>query len=247
VSYSPEYRELSTNDALLDQLAEQTGGKLLDLDAKKADVFRRPVRPSIQRLPIWAWLVGWFVLPLLLMDVAARRLASAVAISVGMEALALIWVLGAAGLWRSWWGWPLAILLAEGIGWAVRYRSIPAVIEALAAELRGLRSAEAAAESVSRLKTVREKVREELAERAQAQTEPPDEMPVKATARFDLGEAGQRHVGDLDKALGGARSAESEPRPSGGDKGTAEGEEKEMVTSRLLQAKRRARQQRKKE
>jgi len=244
VSYSAEYRELSTNDALLAQVAQRTGGKVLEFDAAKADVFRRPVRPSVQRRPIWPWIVGWFVLPLLLMDVTVRRLASIVAISIGIEILIVVWLLGAAGLWRIWWAWPVVVLVAEGIGWAVRWRSIPRVIELISSELRGLRSAEAAPESVLRLKGVRERIREEMAERAESQAAAVDAAPIDTKARFDVGERKAQPVGELDHALGGAKSVEPSRPAKGVTDQDRKGHEDELTTSRLLEAKRRARRTR---
>ncbi|MBN1345286.1 MAG: VWA domain-containing protein [Phycisphaerae bacterium] len=263
VSYSPEYRELNTNEALLRQIAERTEGKLFSPigelsdgtitspKAEEGEVYRRPVAPSISRRPIWHWILAWVVIPLLLLDVAGRRLASMVAISICVEIVVLIWLLSIGGLYRYWWGWPLAVLLAEAVGWAIRWRTIPLVIQFIESELRGQRAAEAAAVSVSRLKGIREKVREEMAERAKADAErreasraEVDLEPVDTSARFDLGEAGDRDVGDLDRAVGGAKTqappADRRRKPASGGK---EGED-ESMTSRLLKAKRRAQEER---
>lgn len=252
VSYSPEYRELTTNHALLQQIAERTGGEVLSLDPTQADVFRRPVQPSISRRAIWPWILAWFVIPLLLLDVAGRRLASIVAISICVEVVVLIWLLFPGELYRFWWGWPLAIVLADLVGWAVRWRTIPQVIQWLDAELRGLRASEAAAESVSHLKSVRERIREEMAERAKADAERraaageeaarEQGEEVDTARRFDLGEVGDREVGDLDQAIGGARTAKPPPERRGDKPGEKEDEDAD-TTSRLLRAKRRAREQ----
>ncbi len=245
VSYSPEYRELTSNEALLHQVAEKTGGKVLTLDPEKADVYRRPVAPSIDRRPIWQWLLAWFVIPLLLLGVAGRRLASTIAISICIEVVIAVWILGAFEWYRHVWGWPLAVVLAEAVGWAIRWRSIPRVMEAVAAELRGQRAAEAAAESVSRLKGIRERVREEMSERAAQEPSAPDGAPsdagapVDASARFDLGGTGDQTVGDLDQAVGGARTHEAEP-PRGAAPSEEEPTDAESTTSRLLEARRRA-------
>lgn len=251
VSYSPEYRELTTNEEVLRQIAEQTGGKMLPLNPDKADVFRRPVQPSVHRRPIWHWILGWFVIPLLLLDVAGRRLASMVAISICAELVVFIWLIGPLGLYAYWWGWLPAVLLAEAVGWAIRWRSIPRVIEAIGMELRGLRSAEAATESVSRLKGVRERIREEMAQRDEAQREEAeskasDAPKADASRRYDLGEVGDRGVGDLDHAIGGAKTAEPVAEP-GGRRTKSEDKEQDggPTTSKLLEAKRRAAEQRK--
>ncbi len=244
VSYSPEYRELTARTDLLRQIAEQTGGEVLPLDPKQANIFRRPVRPSISKRPIWPWLVGWIVIPLLLLDVASRRLASMVAISVCIEIAVLLWLLGAAGWYPFWWGWLLAILIAEAVGWAFRWRTIPGMIRSIDSELRGLRASEAAAESVSHLKSVRDRVREELAERAEAERhDVSEEATPDAGARFDLGDVGDKPVGDLDQVVGGAKT--QEPIREKRRKPPGQAEEEGSTTSRLLRAKRRARDEQK--
>ncbi len=75
-STGPEYASLEADLALLQRAAELTGGRLLDLQRPEeadlyADSLRRPVEA---RQPIWLTL-AWWCLPLLLLDVATRRIA----------------------------------------------------------------------------------------------------------------------------------------------------------------------------
>jgi len=74
VSFSPEYRETRTDEALLTKLAEKTGGDVLG----PADTGRTfdPARAAVaeSRRPIWEDLIRWMLL-LFLLDVAIRRLA----------------------------------------------------------------------------------------------------------------------------------------------------------------------------
>jgi len=74
IAYSPEYRELQANEALLRELAERTQGRLLD-DASAAGVFDRSrLQPAESRASIWEDLVR-LMLILFLLDVAVRRVA----------------------------------------------------------------------------------------------------------------------------------------------------------------------------
>jgi len=76
VNSSPEMRDLQSNDALLKQIAERTGGRWLKpFDVASADLFTRDgltVTDSPQS--IWDLLVPW-LLGLILVDVAIRRIA----------------------------------------------------------------------------------------------------------------------------------------------------------------------------
>lgn len=71
-----EYRELRSNLGLLREVAQITGGRLLDLhDPEHARLFdRSSVRPTEARLPLWRTLLVWAVVVLLL-DVGTRRIA----------------------------------------------------------------------------------------------------------------------------------------------------------------------------
>src|SRR5579872_2559105 len=74
VNSSPEMRNLQSNDALLKQIAERTGGRVLKpFDTASADLFSRDgltVTDSPQS--IWDLLVPW-LLGLIILDVAVRR------------------------------------------------------------------------------------------------------------------------------------------------------------------------------
>jgi uncharacterized membrane protein len=76
VNSSPEMRNLQSNDALLKQIADRTGGKwLTPFDVSSADLFSRDgltVTDSPQS--IWDLLVPW-LLALIIVDVAVRRIA----------------------------------------------------------------------------------------------------------------------------------------------------------------------------
>ncbi len=74
---SPEMRDLHSNDGLLRDIAERTGGKVLPaFDAAAAEMFRRDDKllPAVSSLPVWDRLIP-ILLALILLDVAARRIA----------------------------------------------------------------------------------------------------------------------------------------------------------------------------
>ncbi len=242
LSYSPEYREPRGNEHLLRQIAERTGGKVLDADGERADVFRRPIPFSVTRRAIWNWLLAWFVLPLLLLDVGVRRLASAVAISVCVEVVILVWLLGA----YEWYAHPsrclTALLLAEAVGWAIRWRSIPAVIDAVASELQGLRSADAAVESVGRLKSLRETIREQMAARNAPAPQKHDGSAHDTPSWPDVDQTSDANVGRLSEALGGPGTLDDVAKPRRRATPHPQDEtESEPPLSRLLQTKARLR------
>lgn len=76
VNQSPELRDLTSNEGALRQVAERTGGRVLTPFAVQgADLFTRiGLEPSASPLPIWDLLIP-FLLGLILLDVAARRIA----------------------------------------------------------------------------------------------------------------------------------------------------------------------------
>ncbi len=76
VSSGVEYRRLQSNVGLLRRVAEETGGRVLDLsDPTGAKLFDRTgLEPSEARTPLWRTLLLWTLLVLLL-DVATRRIA----------------------------------------------------------------------------------------------------------------------------------------------------------------------------
>ncbi len=74
---SPETRDLHSNDALLRDIAERTGGRVLPaFDAAGANLFARDasLAPAVSSLPVWDRLIPVLLL-LILIDVAARRIA----------------------------------------------------------------------------------------------------------------------------------------------------------------------------
>jgi uncharacterized membrane protein len=76
VNDSPETRQLKSNDLLIEEIAEKTGGRVLPaFDVENASLFdRKGVKPSISPLPVWDILIP-ILLGLILLDVAARRIA----------------------------------------------------------------------------------------------------------------------------------------------------------------------------
>jgi uncharacterized membrane protein len=73
---SPELRDLKSNDELLKDVAESTGGRMLPaFDAEHANLFDRDKLPeAVSSLPIWDRIIP-VLLALILIDVAARRIA----------------------------------------------------------------------------------------------------------------------------------------------------------------------------
>ena len=76
VNASPELRQLSSDEAIMRQIADRTGGRVLSpFDAKTADLFTREgLEKREGRMPVWDLILPLAIL-LLLLDVAARRLA----------------------------------------------------------------------------------------------------------------------------------------------------------------------------
>ncbi|MDX1615442.1 MAG: FixH family protein [Candidatus Promineifilaceae bacterium] len=73
LGYSPEYRQFQTDNQLLVQLAELTGGRLLELDSPPQQTLTRPEDRARTSQPIWPWLLTLAAI-LLPLDVAVRRL-----------------------------------------------------------------------------------------------------------------------------------------------------------------------------
>ncbi|MEM1166660.1 MAG: FixH family protein [Planctomycetota bacterium] len=73
---SPEYRDLTSDEGALTQLAARTGGRVLDLDDASAETLfeRGELPPAVALQPLWPVLLGWAVV-LLIADVATRRVA----------------------------------------------------------------------------------------------------------------------------------------------------------------------------
>ena len=76
IAYSPEYKELQANDALLNAIEDESGGRALDWnEASAASVFDRSgLKLAESRRSVWEELVRW-MLVLFLLDVAVRRIA----------------------------------------------------------------------------------------------------------------------------------------------------------------------------
>jgi hypothetical protein len=71
-----EFRRLQSSSRLLQQIAEETGGRLLDLQSgKTANLFDRTgIEPSEARLALWRPILLW-ALVVMLLDVGTRRVA----------------------------------------------------------------------------------------------------------------------------------------------------------------------------
>jgi hypothetical protein len=76
VNDNPEFRDLSSNDSMLDQIAKRTGGRMLQpFDSAAADLFTREgLAESSSSMPVWDLLLP-FAMALLLVDVMVRRIA----------------------------------------------------------------------------------------------------------------------------------------------------------------------------
>jgi hypothetical protein len=78
VNDSPELRDLRSNETVLQQVAARTGGRVLpawEPDAPLADIFTREgLRQTASPMPVWDLLIP-FLLGLILLDVAVRRIA----------------------------------------------------------------------------------------------------------------------------------------------------------------------------
>jgi len=201
----------------------------------------------VARQPMWRWLISWVLLPLFLLDVASRRLASTVAMSVYVEVA--VFVMALAAMWRP--GASILIVvyaffLAELVGWAIRYQSIGPTLAFLTAGVRGLsRAGQRSTQALSQLKNVRERVREDLSESAKpvepAQSERAGTIklePVAGKARkYDVGDAeAAKPAKDLTESLGGATTASPDSGTSRGTSGPGGG----SLSDRLRKAKQRA-------
>jgi len=191
VAFSPEFREMSANESLLAELAERSGGRVLDAAAAGKVFDRTSLRPAETRHAIWETLLRWMLL-LFLLDVAVRR---------------------------------IAINPIE-IGRKVRRRI---------AEMGGLRPAAESAAVLSTLKGTRERVRDDLPTPEKSQTGP----TPSGGARYDVGIPDRAVTEQLSKALDGASELDAPvvARPSRKKPQASEAD----FTSRLLKAKRRAR------
>jgi uncharacterized membrane protein/Mg-chelatase subunit ChlD len=194
VAFSPEYRQLQTNDTLLSELAERTGGRSLTAAEAQSAFDTASLAPAEARRPIWEYLVRWMLL-LFLIDVAVRRI-------------------------------------------AINPIEIARRLRRFIGELAGKRQpAEASAAVLSTLKGTREQLREDMR---------PEERPTDAgpapdrSARYEPTVPDSKVTEQLSQALDGASELETPiiARPTKKKTQTSEAD----FTSRLLQAKKRARE-----
>jgi hypothetical protein len=245
VPFSPEFRELATNEALLREVVELTGGRWLDDigNPRDHDVFRHDFPPILAHQPVWDRTLAWLLLPLFLLDVAARRLASWLAFSIAVELVLLVVMLfGLGTIYGRWWGVLGTFAFAELVGWTIRFRYIGPAFDFMTHTVTALgQTGQRSSESLDQLKGVRKRVREDRLDDRPAQPaapEPPRERPAPST-RFDAGEPTKEPTDDLQQAMGGPEVGEQstqKPRKPAADE-TAPDD----ATSRLLRAKRRAR------
>ncbi|MCG3137685.1 MAG: hypothetical protein HJJLKODD_01534 [Phycisphaerae bacterium] len=262
VPYSPEYKELAANDALLQEIVDTAEGKLWDVgDFQTAQIFRHDLPETRSRQPVWEWVLAWVLLPLFLIDVAVRRLASMVALSIFIEVLLFVVLLFGLGVvyrmgWSAVWGTLLVIAFCELVGWSIRFRSIRPALEFFTSSVVALRGAgHTSAGSLQQLKGTRERVRDERTGEGEVRLDPLEARKVKpltptenadSGVRFDVGdEAAQQQAGDLRSALGGAATDDT-PTPK---KFVRQPEQKpdemgvESPMERLRRARQRARDQ----
>ncbi|MFH1418121.1 MAG: VWA domain-containing protein [Planctomycetota bacterium] len=74
VAYSPEFKDVSPNEALLQEVADETEGRVLSLNTKAETLFAHNLPPTVSRTPIWDTLLKLAIFAFLL-DVAVRRIA----------------------------------------------------------------------------------------------------------------------------------------------------------------------------
>ncbi len=201
VAYSPEFRDLEPNEALLRELADVTEGRILSLSADAKTVFAHNLPPTVSRKPIWASLLK-LALFVFLLDVAIRRIAVD----------------------------PIKTL---------------AYVRGYIASIAGRFSpGQRAAETLTGLKDVREKVRSERTKGGAAGVDVPGVArgaDDAAGAKFEAGPGLKKPAGDLTKALGGADGEAPAPPSQPGAK--KDEPPAESTTARLLKAKKRAQDQ----
>lgn len=250
VPFSPEYRDLRPNEGMLRQIAEVSGGRWLDVAPQQANVFRHDLPATESRRPAWDWVLAWLVLPMFLLDVAVRRLASMLALSIVVEVVLLIVLLVGCDVRHSgWWGILGAFVFAEVVGWTLRASYIRPLFDYLTHGVTALAQAgERSAVALDKLKSTRDKVREGKRggdEESTGTRDADDGAAARATRRFD---AEQRSApdtgGSLEESLGAAskRDGDTGGPPRRPPAGTSPPTDEE-TTSRLLRAKRRAKRE----
>ncbi len=248
VPFSPEYRDLTTNESILRQIADLTGGRWIDVPAASAELFQHDLPPTEARQPVWDWLLGWVILPMFLLDVSVRRLASWLAVSIAAEAVILVVLLFGLNLrFTPWWGVLGAFLLADLIGWIIRFRYIGILYDWITAGVMMLtHTGERSTAALSRLRGTRDRVREEMSSEASTAVASVAEVPVASSVagrKFEgvLAE-GAPPVQNLSEALGGASAASPAGTavPPAGVGQSPSADAAETTTSRLLKARRRS-------
>ncbi len=243
VPFSPEYRDLTPNNALLRQVADITGGRWLDMGGKEADVFSHDLPPSVAKRSAWAWVLAWLFMPAFLLDVAIRRLANWLAVSIAVELVILIVMLFGMDMRYSAWGVAGSIIFAELVGWSIRFRSIGPLFHYMTGTATALaETGDRSAQSLDQLKGASERVREELTEAKLGGVRDVRESGAEVSRqttrrRYDVGdEAAGGAVEDIGKSLGGAEKATPPAQKKPGESGDAED-----TTSRLLRRRRKTR------
>lgn len=76
VAYSPEFRDLKLNEALLHQISDITGGRVLSPDDEESKklIFAHNLPDTVSRRPIWETLLKLAIV-MFLLDIAVRRIA----------------------------------------------------------------------------------------------------------------------------------------------------------------------------
>jgi von Willebrand factor type A domain len=244
--FSPELRELATNEATLRQIAEITGGRWLDMDAAADQVFNHDLPPTESKQAIWSWTIAWLLLPLFLLDVSTRRLSSWLALTIIIELTIIVFLLFGAGLIynATWWGILGVLVLAELIGWTMRYRYIGPMLDWLTHNVTALgQSGQRSKATVDQLKTARERIKHgQAGSTSPTPTTGPTSPGGDSKVRFDAGEpTASAQTTSLRETLGGATAdAPAKDQPKSNRSDSTDEKQQQDMTSRLLKAKRRA-------
>jgi hypothetical protein len=213
VAYSPEFKDVTVNEALLREVAEATSGRVLEMNAQPETVFAHNLPPTISRTPIWDTLLKLAVF-MFLVDVAVRRIAID-----PLKMLARV---------RSTIG-----SLAGRFGAGKRAEETLTDLKSVRERVRSEKTAEGDASAIA---AAREAAEKRASERAGAPA---------ASTKFDAGAATKKPAEDIVTALGGHKGAGAKPGEAKAPK-KKEGPQ-ESTTARLLKAKKRAQQQKEQE